>query len=114
MDTLSEDLIHKIYKHFIELHFIPDDLKQDIENEKLYKMFRYIQSIVGFRNASWGVIYHILTNDKSPVRYRFVSYEEKTLDMWNKLSYEQRDDIHISFSITHSFFNDDGLFYLEF
>lgn len=114
MDNLPDDLINKIYSIFIRLHSLPDELKHEIENEKLYKMFREVQGIVGFRNASWGVIYHILTNNRSPVRYRYSCYEEKTLELWKNLSHEQRDEVQIDFSITHSFFNDDGLFYLEY
>lgn len=113
MDNLPLEIIEKIYKILIDLHSLPDDLKREIENEKLQKMFRYVQGIVGFRNASWGVVYHILTNNRGPVCYRYVSYEQKVLDLWNELSHEQRDDINIEFYIEHSYFNDDGLFYLE-
>lgn len=115
MENLPIELRCLIYSHFIHLHTLPDELKHSIHFWKLEKAFRNIIGTVGFRNAAWGILYSILTkNFNEPIRYRFVHYEPRVIELWNSMSYEERDSVDfMRYIIDHAYYDDTGLFHVE-
>lgn len=113
ISNLPVDLRERIYKQFIQINAIPTDLKDEIESFKLMQMFRNLIGILEFRNAAWGIVYHVLTKTTcQPVRYRYVNYEPKVFMHWNSMTHNERDSFQIP-EIHRGYYTDDGLFVIE-
>jgi hypothetical protein len=110
---LPVELREHIYKYFIRINTIPSDLKDEIESFKLMQSFRNIIGILGFRNAAWGVVYHVLTkNTLQPVRYRYVNYEPKVFMHWDSMTNAERDSFRVP-DVRRGYYDDDGSFIVE-
>lgn len=114
MENLPDHIIEKIYKLHFQHHIFPG-LKCEIEHERLLKVFRDVQSIIGMRNASWGFIYHLLTDRiDEPIRYKYVTYEDKVYLLWSNMSHEERDSLERIHTIHSYLLSDEGLLYVDF
>ena len=115
IEDLPIEIQEHIYRYHVKLHAIDQDLKTEIENFKLQKAFRSVIALLGFRNASWGFLYHLLTNNNdASIRYRYVNYEPLVFDHWNSMTHEERDDFSEYIDIRRAYFTDDGLLEVDF
>lgn len=113
ISQLPLELREYIYKYYIQTRQISYAMKEEIETFKLMQSFRNLIGILGFRNAAWGVVYHVLTkNHLSPVRYRHVCYEPKVLMHWDSMTHAERDSFTVP-DIKRGYYDDDGSFVIE-
>lgn len=113
ISNLPVEIREHIYKYFIQTNTLSIDLKDEIESFKLMQSFRNLIGILGFRNAAWGVVYHVLTkNTLQPVRYRYVNYEPKVFMHWNSMTHSERDSFRVP-DVRRGYYTDDGLFVIE-
>lgn len=110
IEQLPEELRELIYNWYVKTHVIDRDLKYEIEYAKLHSAFRNVIGVLGFRNASWGFLYHMMTgNMNKSIRYKFVHYEPLVLDVWSSMTHEERDHFKKKYIIDQAYYRDDGL-----
>lgn len=113
IESLPYDVQCIIYRFHVNSMRLSFDLKHEIHTFKLVHAFRNLIAIIGFRNATWGVLYHFLTcRYYDPVRYKYVHYEQMIFDLWNSMTHEERDAFYVP-RLKHAFYLDDGTFVVE-
>jgi hypothetical protein len=114
VSDLPIDIQRNIYTKLVHISTIPCELSQEIRDWKLKKTFRNLIGLFGFRNATWGLIYNSLTQQKKvPVRYSFVNYEPMVYDLWNSMTFEERDVFDVDeCTPIEGYYSDDGLLHI--
>lgn len=115
IEQLPEELREHIYKYYVKSKRINNGLKKEIEYARLQIAFRNVIGILGFRNASWGFLYRIMTQTTNESIYcRYVHYEPLVMKLWRNMSFEERDELRPVYYIDRSFYTDDGRLEVDF
>lgn len=121
LSDLPHDIKLKIIEYLIPSWTIPRELKGEIVEYPLMKSFRDLIGLTGSRNASFGVLYNIITEKFKPyVYFLHKNYEVKCLRFWKSITDEQRDRLRLLYlndifrSIESIFMEDLCKFHVEY